>query len=79
MIALYRALKNEISFEVSLGLIKQLMIRTFRGFVGPLAEKQKNRVKNADDKWNKFDVNYRPPKIRPILIHKNKNSYKCKK
>ena len=54
MIALYRALKNESSFEVSFDLIKTLMMRTFREFVGPLAEMQKNRLKNADEKWNKF-------------------------
>ena len=54
MIALYRALKNELTFEVSLDLIKKLMMRIFREFVGPLAEMQKSRLKNADDKWNKF-------------------------
>lgn len=54
MIALYRALKNELSFEVSLDLIKKLMMRIFREFVGPLAEMQKNGLKNREDKWNKF-------------------------
>jgi len=54
MIVLYRALKNESTFKVSLDLIKKLMMRTFREFVGPLAEMQKNRLKNAEDKWTKF-------------------------
>jgi len=72
MIALYRELKNELSLEVSLGLIKKLMLHTFREFVRQLVEMQKNRLKKIDAKWNIFDVNYRPPKIRPILIHKNK-------
>ena len=54
IIALYRALMNESSVEVSLDLIKKLMMRTFYEFVGPLAEMQKKRIKNSDDKWNKF-------------------------
>lgn len=54
MIALFRALKNESSFEVSLDLIKKLIMRIFREFIGPLAEMQKNGLKKSEDKWNKF-------------------------
>jgi len=54
MIALYRALKNEPSIEISLDLIKDLMMPTFRNFVGPLAEMQKNGLRNAANKWAKY-------------------------
>jgi hypothetical protein len=54
MIALYRALKNESSLLVSLDLIKKLIMRVFREFVGPLADMQKNGLRNREDKWKKF-------------------------
>lgn len=54
IIAFYRAFKNKLGNELSLDLIKNLMMRTFREFVGPIAEMQKNGLKNVNDKWEKF-------------------------
>ena len=54
VIALYRALKAVISPIISLNQVKEIMMELFREFVGPLADMQKNRLKNATNKWKAF-------------------------
>ncbi|NVM55884.1 MAG: L-2-amino-thiazoline-4-carboxylic acid hydrolase [Candidatus Helarchaeota archaeon] len=54
VIALYRALKVVISPTISLNQVKEIMMETFREFVGPLAEMQRNRLKNVTNKWDAF-------------------------
>ena len=54
VIALYRALKKNLTHPISFNEMKDMMIDIFRDFVGPLAEMQKNGLKNSSDKWKKF-------------------------
>ena len=54
IIALYRALKAVISSKTSHNQVKDIMMELFREFVGPLAEMQRNRLKNAPNKWKAF-------------------------
>lgn len=54
VIALYRALKKESSISISIDQVKDILMDIFRDFVGPLAEMQKDGLKNATDKWKKF-------------------------
>lgn len=54
VIALFRALKKLSFLSVSINQVKDIMLNIFRGFVGPLAEMQKDGLKNSGDKWQKF-------------------------
>jgi hypothetical protein len=54
VIALDRALKKDPSISTSTEQVKDIMIRIFQDFVGPLAEMQKNGLQNSDNKWKKF-------------------------
>ena len=80
MIALYRVLKEIPSIEVSLKLIKNLMMDIFQEFVGPLAEMQKTRLKHANDRWNKykeqtiFGTNNTYNSFDPIFIKNNETT-----
>ncbi len=54
VIALYRALKDKISQTISIDQVSDIMMTIFRDFVGSLADMQRNRLKNASDKWKSF-------------------------
>ena len=54
VIALYRALKKESSISISIDQVKDIMMDIFYNFVGPLADMQKNGLKNTTDIWKKF-------------------------
>ena len=54
VIALYRALKKQSFLSISIGQVKEIMMKIFLDFVGPLAEMQKDGLKNSSDKWKKF-------------------------
>jgi len=54
VIALGRALMKDASLSITIDQVKDIMMEIFRDFVGPLAEMQKNSIKNSADKWKKF-------------------------
>ena len=54
VIAIDRALKKESTFSTSMEQVKDIMMEIFQDFVGPLAEMQKNGLRNSDNKWKKF-------------------------
>ncbi|MHA2474995.1 MAG: L-2-amino-thiazoline-4-carboxylic acid hydrolase [Promethearchaeota archaeon] len=54
IIALSRALKIEISPDVSIEDIKEISMKIFRELVGPLADMQKNELSMAEDRWKTF-------------------------
>ena len=53
VIALGRALMKDASLSITIDQVKDIMMEIFRDFVGPLAEMQKNSIKNSADKWKK--------------------------
>ncbi|MHA1914302.1 MAG: L-2-amino-thiazoline-4-carboxylic acid hydrolase [Promethearchaeota archaeon] len=66
IIALYRALKSEISSYVSVEELKEISMKIFRDLVGPLTDMQKNELKNADNKWTTF---------KETTVYGTKNTY----
>ncbi len=54
IIALSRALKIEISPDVSIEEIKEISMKIFRELVGPLADMQKNELSMVEDRWKTF-------------------------
>lgn len=54
VIALSRALKGIPSLLITIDQVKDILMEIFRDFVGPLAEMQKDGLKNTSDKWKKF-------------------------
>ena len=54
VIAISRALKKESTFSTSMEQVRDIMMEIFQEFVGPLAEMQKNGLRNSDNKWKKF-------------------------
>jgi len=54
IIALHRALKIEISPDVSIDDIKEISIKIFQELVGPLADMQKNELNMVENKWKTF-------------------------
>ena len=79
VIALYRTLKKDDSISISLENVKDIMMEIFHEFVGPLAEMQKNRLKNSTDKWEKFKestifgTNNTYSSFKPELIRNDSN------
>ncbi|MHA1931962.1 MAG: L-2-amino-thiazoline-4-carboxylic acid hydrolase [Promethearchaeota archaeon] len=54
VIALYRALKKQSFLSISIDQVKGIIIKTFRDFVGPLAEMQREGLKDSANKWKKY-------------------------
>jgi hypothetical protein len=54
IIALYHALKEELSPDISIDDMLEISMKIFRELVGPLADMQKRDLKIVEDKWKIF-------------------------